>query len=91
MIDPDLFEDFVKRDKIKRKINDNKINTNYNNNLINLDSNIRSKDSALGKLTKKMEGFSFKDDKPKKSNLIKFKNMRKINPLFLYLYNRETI
>lgn len=68
MIDPDLFEDFVKRDKIKRKIHENNINSSYNNDLLSFNSNIKSGDTALGKLTKKMEGFSFRDEKPKKSN-----------------------
>lgn len=72
MIDPDLFEDFVKRDKNnKKKIIDNRISTGFiNSNIISLDelnSGVRAGDSALGKLTKKMEGFNFKDEKNKKS------------------------
>lgn len=67
MIDPDLYEDFVKRDR--KKFNDNRINTSFNNsNLINLD--VKASNSALGKLTKKMEAFEFKKDEKinKKSN-----------------------
>lgn len=72
MIDPDLFEDFVKRDKHnKKKFIDNRINSGFiNSNIVNLDelnSGVRTGDSALGKLTKKLEGFNFKDEKNKKS------------------------
>jgi len=72
MIDSDLYEDFVKRDKIiKKQNNENKFYNNYNNsNLIKLngiDPAIKTSETGLGKLTKKMEGFSFKDEKPKKS------------------------
>lgn len=75
MIDPDLYEDFVRRERNKKKnFNENKMNTGFNNNnlisLDNLNTGVKAGDSALGKLTKKMEGFSFKDEKNKKSNLI---------------------
>ena len=80
MIDPDLYEDFVKRDVTKKKnYNDIKLNSKFNrSNLISLDgvgSGIKAGHSGLGKLTKKMEGFSFKEETNKKSNisfLIKF-------------------
>jgi len=71
MIDPDLYEDFVKRDKVKkRNYNDIRFNTSFNNrNLISLDgkssSEVKAADGALGQLTKKMEGFSFKEEKNK--------------------------
>ena len=71
MIDPDLYEDFVKRDKVKkRNYNDIRFNTSFNNtNLVSLDgissSEVKAADGALDQLTKKMEVFSFKGEKNK--------------------------
>lgn len=83
MIDPDLYEDFVKRDKPKKKnYNDLRFKTGFNNsNLISLDgigSGVRAGNSALGQLTKKIEGFSFKEEKNKKSKYF-FTFIRKFN------------
>jgi hypothetical protein len=70
MIEPDLYEDFVKRDHSKKK--NTTIKSSNQNDLINLDilDNNKNTNSALGKLTKKMQGFSFKNEKNKKSILL---------------------
>ena len=60
MIDPDIFEDFVKRENSTKK-NNTRFNNQININPFHNKGDNFMKKSALGKLTKTMGNFSFNE------------------------------